>query len=1067
MADPVSIAVTVALNAASMALTASQKIEGPRLDTTTVTNSDYGAAGNYFYGTCKLGTWVLFSEPIREQKRKRKTKGGKYNEYTYYGTWAVAFAMHQVDAVLAVEFDDHLVYNATGVGPVSPFSVADAGSITQYMRIYLGTATQNPDPRILATVEAALGAGTCPAYRNVAYIVFEDLPLEKLGNRLPQVKVTATSNGSPVYPYANAPNPIGGMQNVIFSPDGSRVLYTFGNDFAMFDNAAQAVMTTGTFDSSVAVPAGGAFGIGTNGKIYQIGGDGQDIISYDADGLGVGSLVYDSGIALAFAMSRPYGVLGLDVVFGAPFLDADNFLVADGSTTATTSFGTGTSWHPHMIFADLAGDVWAVGSTASTIVVYCITDENGRMGDLIEVAAPSTPGGSAPTVSAFCNSAGNFVVDWSNAWYVLIDPNTGTILDTDNSATHATGLSQQIINTRPGAASFWAGNGTTSTEISASDFSVIRTYPITANFGAALSFAIYDPMNNALFGLNGGTGETQWDFLDRAGGAGVQLRDIVEDIANRCGVDPNDIDATDLDQDIVGYAWAQGDGKAIVEPLLEYYTSEVRPHDFGLEFRKRTGVSLGTIDVGDMGASQDGKGLRYTVTRTSETDLIRRVTVTFADPYIGRQPNTAVAQRNQVSTQSVREASLDMTTLVDEPVDARTAADNYLRRAWFGAEAYELSVTRAFSALEPGDIQDLDLDGLTKVARLEKLTFQADGVLACSFRRDGPTIATSSGQPGAPADGVPVPSVPVVGYTKGFVIDSPLWRDADDGIITYLVAGPYNPANPWPGAEFLESTDSGVNYDSTYDAVASTDEGTWGTTSGALADALTTVWDRSSTVSVYIQAGSLTSASELAVLNGANRAMIGDEIVGFATATLTAPNTYTLSNFLRGRRGTEQHTGSHVSGDRFVMQDERVRHVHGASDVGTTLYIKPTTAGSFNGAGFPQSQVYTGASAKPYSPAHLKATPSGGDKVITWTRRTRIGGEAVYGATPPLGETTEAYKVQILNAGGTVLRTYTPTSPSQNYNAADQSADGGLGVTARVMQVSSTVGDGFPSSVSL
>ncbi len=54
------------------------------------------------------------------------------------------------------------------------------GAVT---RIYLGDEAQAPDPLI----ESLMGAGNAPAYRGVAYIVFEDLPLEKFGNRIPQL----------------------------------------------------------------------------------------------------------------------------------------------------------------------------------------------------------------------------------------------------------------------------------------------------------------------------------------------------------------------------------------------------------------------------------------------------------------------------------------------------------------------------------------------------------------------------------------------------------------------------------------------------------------------------------------------------------------------------------------------------------------------------------------------------------------------------------------------------------------------------------------------------------------
>ena len=50
------------------------------------------------------------------------------------------------------------------------------------LRIYRGTESQLPDPRI-AAVE---GAAEAPAYRGLAYVVIEDLALEPFGNRVPQ-----------------------------------------------------------------------------------------------------------------------------------------------------------------------------------------------------------------------------------------------------------------------------------------------------------------------------------------------------------------------------------------------------------------------------------------------------------------------------------------------------------------------------------------------------------------------------------------------------------------------------------------------------------------------------------------------------------------------------------------------------------------------------------------------------------------------------------------------------------------------------------------------------------------
>lgn len=187
--DPVSLAITVALNAAVMAANAMRKIEGPRLTDLSATVADYGTPLNYIYGQRRAEVPAMFIEDIKERKKKRKTKGGKYKEYTYFGTWAVAVADHQVSSYLRIWFDRHLVFDAEATGATSIFDLQEGYELEGSVRFYYGTEDQEPDPRMLATIEAKEGEGMCPAYLGLAYIFFQDIPLEKLGNRYPQVSV--------------------------------------------------------------------------------------------------------------------------------------------------------------------------------------------------------------------------------------------------------------------------------------------------------------------------------------------------------------------------------------------------------------------------------------------------------------------------------------------------------------------------------------------------------------------------------------------------------------------------------------------------------------------------------------------------------------------------------------------------------------------------------------------------------------------------------------------------------------------------------------------------------------
>ncbi len=156
------------------ALTPAQRVEGPRLKELQVQASTEGAPIPRIYGRVRLAGQIVWATRLEEEVRtkKRGGKGGgpkvKTTTYHYYANFAVALCEGPIARIERIWADG------------KPLDV-EAEGIT--LRVYHGTETQGPDPLIVAKE----GADNAPAYRGVAYVVFERLHLEKFGNRIPQL----------------------------------------------------------------------------------------------------------------------------------------------------------------------------------------------------------------------------------------------------------------------------------------------------------------------------------------------------------------------------------------------------------------------------------------------------------------------------------------------------------------------------------------------------------------------------------------------------------------------------------------------------------------------------------------------------------------------------------------------------------------------------------------------------------------------------------------------------------------------------------------------------------------
>jgi len=169
--------------------------EGPRLDNLRVSTSTYGEPIPIGFGTSRFPGNCIWATDIQETKNEREVggKGGPSATqitYTYSCSFAIAFAQREATHFLRIWADSKLIYDVTGE------TQSNKGFT---IRFYYGTEAQDVDPLI----ESEEGVGNTPAYKGLTYLVFEDMPLEDFGNRIPSITAEIAFNGSDSYPKTN------------------------------------------------------------------------------------------------------------------------------------------------------------------------------------------------------------------------------------------------------------------------------------------------------------------------------------------------------------------------------------------------------------------------------------------------------------------------------------------------------------------------------------------------------------------------------------------------------------------------------------------------------------------------------------------------------------------------------------------------------------------------------------------------------------------------------------------------------------------------------------------------
>jgi hypothetical protein len=530
---------------------------------------------------------------------------------------------------------------------------------------------------------------------------------------------------------------------------------------------------------------------------------------------------------------------------------------------------------------------------------------------------------------------------------------------------------------------------------------------------------------------------------------------LVETILTDCEIDG--VDSAALTDAVDGYLVDRPmSPRAMLDPLALTYAFDASEQGGAMRFIQRGGASVTEFDEEALVLPERSPPVQ--MTRAQETELPREVSIGYVE--LGSDYQRAAVSSRRLVGGSNRVSHADVPVVTYDGAAGRRA-DIWLQDLWAGRERANFAVPPSALRLGVGDVVGLTANGRRRLFEVSEITDSESRAIAA--RSIDPDIFALS----LPKPRVVTPIIPAaIGPVHALALDVPALDDSDPPALVQLAAF----SDPWPGPVTIWSSVDGSNYLS---AGAALTPATAGETIDDLPAGPVSRWDHHNSFSVQLYGSALTSLSDLDVLGGRNAAAVQRpdgawEVLQFASAELTAANTYRLSRLLRGQLGTEWAMADLLAaGAPFVLLDRAVvPFARGLDALERPQQLRLIVAGRDTSDPATLSLEVTphATALMPLSPVHLKARRDAGGVTFSWIRRTRRGGDS-WAAEVPLGEDREAYELDILS-GDAVVRTLTAAGPSVLYAAADEIADFSApqaSFSIAVYQMSTTIGRGTPA----
>lgn len=1027
-------------------------IRGPRLDDLSVQTATYGAFIPRVYGTTAIHGNVFWvkGDSITEVKVVTESggKGGPSQTtetFEYFATFAVGLCEGPISGVRRIWIGAQLWYDA-GTNDLAGI-IASNQKINTFT-LYTGTDTQTADPLI----QADKGAANVPAYRGLAHIVFDNLPLKNYSNSLmgAQVKVEIVKSATFAQPRLIDYVDVAGYPLQYYP----RPIYS----------ARDGILSFYTYNVSA--------GVGYSAPLGEYIGNDEAIIDISYSGAYIGSSSVPGDVI------RPqYSSSGLNTTQVGTFASQKVWWPEYSASYAIQNGARNIIPYGEIVNKDTA----AVGASLGDIADY-LTGEAGRFvigmsvidTRIMIITGPIGRGTSNVGDRYFfldsnlsITSSGTIAVTTANIWNIC-----GNTTATVNAGTHIDEF----------GFSGWTAISDSGITVGARYFYVdaAGVMQITAQISSALSGIdrLATTYSDGVFYILARTATVarlyRYTSFPTITDATAVLGDIVsaECLKSKL-LGSGDIDVAELTDTVRGYRIsALGAIRSGIDPVRAAWPFDVVQSGYKIKFKRRGGASVATITAGELDAHAAGDAPGVSVTDSREMDLILpyKVGIKYLDTIREYDTNEQYAER--LNTDAVNESSIDL-PIVFTASEAAGKAETLLYMYWLERYDVAFKLPPSYAYLEPGDVITIEATNATYSLRLTSVNHTPDGRLECQAKYNSASIYTPAAQG---SEGASVgATLTLAGPSAYQLLDIPMLRDVDNVAgfpvaMTGYLAG-------WPGGVLFRSEDAGETW---LDLAGFVSPGTvMGYATNTLGTHGGTVYDFASTLTVRLYQGTLSSVTEAQLFAAQNWFSYGAdgrwEIIAARTATLQGDGSYILRDFLRGQLGTEWATVLHAANDSFVRlnaADLEFVNVN-SSTIGSERNYRGITAGKSLDSDSNRAFTYRGVNLECLNPVHATGNrhPTTNDWTLTWIRRSRFSGWRDL-VDASLGETTESYEVDIFsdNTYATLKRTITSATPTVAYTSANQVTDFGSNqatIYLKIYQLSSVVGRGYPLTISL